>query len=108
MMRAANLGLRFLLELAMLAGLAVGGWAIGGLLLAIAAPLVAIVLWALFVAPKASRRLTDPGKVALEIVLFAAGAAGYLAAGAPFVAVVFGVLVVVNLGLLFAWDQRDR
>jgi hypothetical protein len=107
-MRAANLGLRFLLELAMLVGLAAGGWAIAGLLLAIAAPLLAIVLWACFVAPKASRRLTDPGKVALEIVLFAAGTAGYVAAGVPVVAVVFAVLVVVNVALLFAWDQRDR
>jgi hypothetical protein len=107
-MRAANLGLRFLLELAMLAGLAVGGWAIGGVVLAIAAPVVAIGLWAVFVAPKASRRLTDPAKVALEVVLFAAATVGWFAAGFPVVGVVFAALVVVNLGLLFAWDQRSH
>jgi hypothetical protein len=107
-MRAANLGLRFLLELVMLAGLAVGGWEIGGVVLAIAAPAAAVVLWALFVAPKASRRLTDPAKVALEIVLFAAATVGWFAAGLAPVAIAFALLVVVNLTLLFAWGQREH
>ena len=92
----------------MLAGLAVGGWAIGGVVLAIAAPVVAVVLWALFVAPKASRRLTDPAKVALEIVLFAAATVGSFAAGLRPSRSPLRLLVAVNLTLLFAWGQREH
>ena len=55
--RAVNDSVRFCLELAALAGLAVWGWKTGpdgvNVVLAIAAPLAAAVLWGAFVAPKA-------------------------------------------------------
>lgn len=107
-MRAANLAMRFFLELAMLVGLALDGWAIGGVIVGIAAPIIAIVLWAVLLAPKAARRLSDPAKLALEIVLFVAATIGFFAAGVPMVAMVFAALVALNLILMFAWDQRDR
>jgi len=63
-LRAANDVLRFALELASLAGLAVWGWGTGptglNVVLAIAAPLAAAALWGAFVAPKAPRPTSDP------------------------------------------------
>lgn len=63
-MKAANLAVRFLLELCALAALAVWGWQVPdqivvSVLLAIAAPLVAATVWGLWVAPKAGHRLDD-------------------------------------------------
>jgi hypothetical protein len=102
---AVNLGVRFLLELAMLVAL---GW-VGGEIgsswvirvgLAIALPLVAAVVWGMFIAPKAPRRLTDPAKLLVELVLFSAASTGLAAVGYPLLAVVLAVLVVVNTAVL--------
>ncbi|HET6707061.1 YrdB family protein [Amycolatopsis sp.] len=70
------LTVRFLTELALLGGLALAGTQLGsGVALAIVdavlLPLVAAVLWGLFVAPRARRRLPEPGRFLLEFALFA-------------------------------------
>jgi hypothetical protein len=67
---------RFLTELALLAGLAVAGALLGdgvvfGIVDAVLLPLVAAALWGLFVAPRARRRLPEPARLIVEIVLFA-------------------------------------
>jgi hypothetical protein len=102
---AANLGVRFLLELAMLVALGWVGGEIGSswvvrVTLAIAFPLIAAVLWGMFIAPKAPRRLTDPAKLLVEIVLFSAAAGGLAAVGHPVLAVVLAVVFVVNTAVL--------
>ncbi|WP_206791000.1 YrdB family protein [Amycolatopsis sp. MtRt-6] len=71
------LTVRFLTELALLGGLALAGTQLGsGVVLAIVdavlLPLGAAVLWGLFVAPRARRRLPEPGRFLLEFALFAA------------------------------------
>ncbi|HEY2790089.1 MAG TPA: DUF2568 domain-containing protein [Gaiellales bacterium] len=108
-MRAANLALRFLLELAALAGLADWGLHTGGgpvrIVLALAAVGAAAVVWGMWCAPKSSRRLPQPGRTVVEAVVFGLGAAGFAAAGHASAAVVFAVLAVVNWVLLFAWGQ---
>ena len=100
-----NLGLRFLLELAMLAALAWTGAELGtsrvtSFALAVALPLAAAAVWARWVAPKAARRLTDPRRLLVELVLFGATAAGLAAIGHPLLAVAFAVLVVANIAVL--------
>ena len=45
-------------------------------LLAIALPVIAAVVWGMFIAPKAPRRLTDPAKLLVELALFAAASWG--------------------------------
>lgn len=85
------LTIRFLTELALLAGLAVAGARLGdGLLFsivnAILLPLVAAVVWAVFIGPRAPRRLPEPGRFIVESVLFAAtgvalALSGWLAVG---------------------------
>jgi hypothetical protein len=69
------LTLRFLAELGMLAALAWGGWhlvdnAAAAIVLAVLLPLVAAGVWARWVAPRSAHRLPDPGRAAVEVVLF--------------------------------------
>jgi hypothetical protein len=76
---AMLLGIRFLAELGMLAALAWGGWFLGGdialsLVLALLLPVVAATVWSRWVAPRARHRLTDPARLAVEVVLFVAAA----------------------------------
>jgi Protein of unknown function (DUF2568) len=102
---AVNLGVRFLLELAMLVALSWVGGEIGSswwvsVLLAIAFPLIAAVLWGMFIAPKAPRRLTDPAKLLVELVLFAAAVVGLAVVGHPVLAAVLAVVFVVNTVVL--------
>jgi hypothetical protein len=78
----------FLAELAMLAGLAAAGVGLGGSLgtrigLAVAFPLVAAVLWSLWLAPRARRRLPRGPRLAAKLVLLAATGALLVAAGHP-------------------------
>jgi hypothetical protein len=107
--RAANLALRFLLELAALAGLANLGLHTGSgaarIVLAVAAVGAGAVVWGIWCAPKSARRLAQPARTVVEATVFGAGAAGFAAAGHVTVAVVFVVLAAVNWVLLFAWGQ---
>ena len=68
--------------------------------LGLGAPLLAAVIWGLWVAPASRRRLPDPARLVVEVVLFAAGVAALAAAGYVVVAVVFGVVVTVNIVLV--------
>ena len=108
--RAVNDSVRFCLELAALAGLAVWGWETGpdglNIVLAIAAPLAAAVLWGAFVAPKAPRHPPDPWRLLLELVVFGAGAVAFAAAGLETSAVVLGVAAAAHLAATFVLDQR--
>lgn len=109
--RAANLTVRFLLELCMLAALGYTGFQLGDgiateIALAVALPLAAAVVWGVAIAPKARRRVPDPGRAVLELFLFAAAATGLVATGQPVLGLILAAAVVVNVALLFAWDQR--
>ena len=107
-MKAANLALRFLLELAALGGLAYWGAHTGSgvvkVLLAVAAPLLAAIVWGLFAAPKAARRLPRAPRVAVEAAVFGLAAAGLAVTGQGVVAAVFLAPVVANGALVYAWD----
>lgn len=121
-MSAGVLGLRFLLELAMLAGLALGGWALGAfvpagsatagtgirIVAAVAAGAAGAATWGAWIAPKARRRLKDPVRLAVESILFALGAGGFLVAGRPGVALTFGVLVAAHLVAMVVLGIRGR
>lgn len=73
---------RFLLELAMLAALAVAGAAVSPVL-AVVLPVLAAAVWARWIAPKSRRRLADPVRLAVELALFAAAGIGLAAVGHP-------------------------
>ena len=110
-MRAANLGVRFVLELCLLAAWAVVGWHLGGavvlrVLLAVLLPAAAATAWGLWVAPRATRRLDDPARLGVEVVLFAGAAAGLALAGWPLWGVLLATAYAGNVALGFAWHQR--
>jgi Protein of unknown function (DUF2568) len=106
----ANDGLRFLLELAVLAALAYWGFSgFDGVVqwgVALGAPLLIAAVWGGFVAPKASRPAVDPLRLALEVGVFGSGVVALVAAGSTALALVFAALVVVHLALTFALGQR--
>ncbi len=109
-LRAANDGLAFVLELAALAALAVWGFTIDAVwplrvTLGLGAPILLIVVWGLLLAPQADHRLPLPWLIVVKLVVFGLAAAALAAAGHPRLAVVLGVLVVLNLGLAVAWNQ---
>jgi Protein of unknown function (DUF2568) len=104
--KAANLGLRFLLELCLLAALAYVGLQVN-VVLAILLPVAAAVAWGMFVSPKARYPLPLPAWIALQAVLFGVAAIGLIVAGSVVLGVVFGVAVAANLALVLFWHQRD-
>jgi Protein of unknown function (DUF2568) len=104
--KEANLALRFLLELCLLAALAYVGLQVS-VVLAVLAPLVAAVVWGLFVSPKARFPVSRALWLAVQAVLFGAAVVGLIAVGKAVLGVVFGVVVVANLALVLLWRQGD-
>ncbi len=106
-MTAVLLAARFLLELALLAGLAIGGWRLADtvwaqLLLALALPIAAATLWGLVVAPKARVAASLPLRLTLEVLIFGSAALVLWATGLTAFAVVLLVLEAVVLIALLA------
>jgi len=109
--RATNEALRFLLEMSALVVLGLWGWQVGTTTIsqvafAIAAPAGAAMLWGTWVAPKSQRRLQDPARLAVELVVFGSEAAALVAMDQVGLAAILGLVVAVNLTLMFAWSQR--
>ncbi len=106
-----NLAVRFILELCALAALGYWGFNTSdniavGFALGLGAPLVAGVVWGLYVAPKARNRLPDPFRLLLEIMVFAAAAAALVAANRAELAAVFAIAAAISIALMFLWGQR--
>ena len=99
------LTVRFATELALLAVLAVAGaTASAGLawriVLAILGPVLAAVLWGAMIAPRARRRLADPLRLVVEIVIFLASSAALALAGHVIPGIVFAVLAIATAVLV--------
>ena len=104
-MTALNDLLRFGLEVAGVAALAVWGWVAGGsgllrYVLAIAAPLILVVLWAVLIAPNADSPLAPTLRELVGSGLLLAAALLLWLVGFRVAAVVFAVLVVINTVLM--------
>jgi hypothetical protein len=99
----ANAALAFLIELTALGVLAWGGWRSGGdgalrVVLALALPAVAAVLWGLFAAPHATVASAG-GRLAVQVLVFGGAALVLAWAASPRWGAAFAALVVVNLVL---------
>lgn len=108
--KPANLAVRFLLELCVVAALAYWGVQVGNgplakIVLAVGAPLVVAVIWAVFGSPKAAVPLSGPAHLLLEIVVFGAGVVALVYAGRPTLAAVLAAVIIVNRALLYLWRQ---
>jgi hypothetical protein len=110
--KAANLALKFGLELAALAAFAYWGTTLGGSAVsvptAVAVPLAMIVLLGTLAAPNAQHRLSRAIRIPFELTVFALAAGALLAAGAQVPAPGFAALVLLNSVLLTRFDQWDR
>jgi hypothetical protein len=107
-MPAWNLVLRFLLELAALAGLAYAGWRLFdgpvAVVMAVLLPLLAATVWGVFTVPDDPSRsgkspVAVPGvvRLAVELIVLFGGAGAFAVAGAPIAAAVLGALIVLHL-----------
>ena len=86
MIKSANLALAFLLELAALVAFAYWGFnasdsTIVRLLLGIGVPVLAIVLWGIFAAPRSARRLKGAAYHTFATIFFALAVLALIAAG---------------------------
>ena len=110
-MRPANDGLRFLLELSTLAAVAYWGWSeTGGAwrwVLVVAAPAAVALVWGQTVAPKARRRVGDPWRLVVELVVFGSGVAALVDADQRALAIVLAGAVAIHLALTFVLGQRE-
>ena len=111
MLKSINLGLAFVLELALLVALGVWAFAVWPdswwrFALAIVAIGAAVVLWAIWAAPRSAARLQGPWLLLFKIAIFGVGVAALVMARQPLWAGLFGALVAANLALALAWGQE--
>lgn len=109
-LKYANLALRFLLEICALAALGYWGFNIKRRLiikfaLGVGAPLLAAVVWGMFVAPYSSYSSHKLLKLFLEVFILGSAAVALYFSEQPYKAMVFGVLVIVNRILMHIWGQ---
>ncbi len=109
-LQSANLLLRFLLELSALAALGYWGFHTADgfgakLSLGLGAPLIAAVVWGVFVSPKAAVPLSTPLWLLVQAGVFGAAIAALLASGHPLLAWALGLAVVLNGALMYVWKQ---
>ena len=106
----ANLALAFLLELCVLAALAFWGFSTGSgmltkIVLGIGVPATAIILWALFGAPKGRWHLKGIWYLLLKIIFFGSAILALNTAEQHVLAVVFALIFVGNTILLYVWGE---
>lgn len=87
-LKAANLGIRFLMELLALGALGYWGFQTGKgpllrALLGLGAPLLAAVAWGMFVSPKAQVPLTGLAHLGVELAVMGSARSPCMPSGAP-------------------------
>lgn len=110
LLKAINLGVAFLLEIAMLAAFGVWGFqsaAGSGMkwVLGMGAPLAAALLWGFVLAPKAGWRLNIVSGVILSSALFGLAALALAQARHPRLALALAVVALINRELVWHWKQ---
>ncbi len=112
-MAAANLVLRFIVEVLGIVALAYAGFQISGnglvkSAVGIGAPLVLVVVWALVVAPNTVNGLSQPQKDAIGTVLLLLAAGILVLAGRQALGIGFAALVASNAALMLAFGDGAR
>ena len=108
--QAANVAVRFALELGALASLSYWGFSVTPAawpraVLALVVPVVAAVIWSLLAAPHAGVVLPGPAKVAVQVGVLGSAAAALAHAGRSQLGAAFAAAVLVNAVLLLVWEQ---
>jgi len=97
---APNLTARFLLELAAIGILGLWAWRVGGPAPGLLLPLAAVVLWALFAAPKATIAAPDAIRLGTQVIVLGGAAVALAAARTPLAGVAFAAVLAVNTALI--------
>lgn len=110
MVKMINSGIRFLLELCLLAAISYWGFKTHSnlwlkLLLGVGLPLVVAALWGLFVAPKAVLHLPNPIHTLVELLLLSLGPAALFLSAQPTLGWIYAGLLLVNKVLLVILKQ---
>jgi uncharacterized protein DUF2568 len=103
--RALNLGARFLLELCAVTAVADWGWhsgggAVAGALLGLVAGGAVVVVWGAVIAPRARRRLPDPQRLVVELMIFVLAGAGLAATGRDGLGIALAAVGCANAALV--------
>jgi Protein of unknown function (DUF2568) len=109
-LKGINLGVAFLLELGVLAALCYWGFTVGPntllkFVLGLGAPALAIVVWAIFGAPKSSTQLQGGAYLALQAVFFGGAALALVAVGQRGLGLAFALIALVNSAAAAIWRQ---
>ncbi|TXK74484.1 YrdB family protein [Paenibacillus sp. N3.4] len=104
--KVVNLGLRFLLELCILASLGYWGFHLDkGMLIkslaGIGSPLIAAILWGIFVSPKASIPVSPPLQFIIELAIFITAITALYASGKHSLALTFALLYILHRIVVF-------
>ena len=107
-LKALNLGVRFfVVELGGLAAAAYWGWEAtsgpGRWYLAVAAPAAFIVVWALFISPRARFEVSKHVALAIELALLGLVAVGLAVAGPVWLGIAYGAVALVSGVVNFAF-----
>jgi hypothetical protein len=109
--KSANLALKFFLELAALAAFAIWGAESEAGALAVAhaivAPLIVVLLWGRFAAPRSRHRLPRATRIPFELTVFALAVVALLTVGQVAWAIVLATVMAINAAALTAFDQWD-
>lgn len=109
-LKLVNLAVSFILELCALFifgywGYTTGQGMLAKIVLSIAGPAVFVVVWGLFMAPASSRRLREPWRFIVELVLFGLATIALYSTGLRDWAIVFAAIYAINKILLIIWKQ---
>jgi hypothetical protein len=104
-LKNANLLLAFLLELGVLVALGYWGFSTGSSTLAkiglgIGVPVLAIIIWGMFGAPRSDWQLQGIWYILLQIVFFGSAVAALYATGQRTLALLFALIFLVNTALV--------
>ena len=107
-----NLALAFFMELWLLFALGYWGFHTGNgiiaqIALGIGAPLLAAVVWGIFMAPRAVVKVSRPVHLMLYVVIFGIATLALATAGQPTQALIFAVLAAVTKAVALAFERRE-
>jgi hypothetical protein len=110
-LQAANLVLKFLLELAALACFAIWGAhgesGLSAVVHAIIPPLIVALLWARLAAPRSRHRLPRSARIPFELTVFALAVVALIAVGHVAWAIGLGVVMAANAAALSVFGQWE-
>ena len=110
MLKGMNLGVAFLLELGAVVAYGYWGFVVGPntlarIALGLGAPALAIIVWAIFGAPKSKTHLEGAAYLGLQAVFFGGAALALYAAGKHVAGIVFAIVALVNSAAAAIWRQ---